>query len=204
MPLLVGLDGKEKMSKSKGNYIGVTDEPGDMFGKIMSISDDMMENYFTLLTDLPAEEIASLVEPNKTHPKEAKVLLARTIVNQFCPKPPDDDSAFAAWLKTVPASQAVEMTIGDFSVAEFDRVFAQGQTPAVMPKVELPAKPISVKQLLLLCKLVSTGGQAKRMVLQAAVSVDGNKISDPNVEITPRNGMVIQVGKRKFTTLIVK
>ncbi|MHC4762526.1 MAG: tyrosine--tRNA ligase [Planctomycetota bacterium] len=68
MPILVGLDGKEKMSKSKGNYIGVTDEPNDMFGKVMSISDDMMENYFTLLTDLPVERIAELVNPAKTHP----------------------------------------------------------------------------------------------------------------------------------------
>ena len=82
-PILVGLDGKEKMSKSKGNYIGVTDQPNDMFGKIMSISDDMMENYFTLLTDLPEEKIAELTNPQKTHPKEAKVLLGKTIVTQF-------------------------------------------------------------------------------------------------------------------------
>ncbi|MHC4604846.1 MAG: tyrosine--tRNA ligase, partial [Planctomycetota bacterium] len=72
-PILVGLDGKEKMSKSKGNYIGVTDEPKDMFGKVMSISDDMMENYFTLSTDLSVEKIAELINPDKTHPKEAKV-----------------------------------------------------------------------------------------------------------------------------------
>jgi len=69
MPILVGLDGKEKMSKSKDNYIGVTDEPKDMFGKVMSISDDMMENYFTLLSDLPIEKIAELISPDKTHPK---------------------------------------------------------------------------------------------------------------------------------------
>ncbi|MHC4568896.1 MAG: tyrosine--tRNA ligase, partial [Planctomycetota bacterium] len=83
MPILVGLDGQEKMSKSKGNYIGVTDEPNDMFGKVMSISDDMMENYFTLLTDLPTEDIATIVNPEKTHPKQAKVRLGKTIVAQF-------------------------------------------------------------------------------------------------------------------------
>jgi tyrosyl-tRNA synthetase len=180
MPILVGLDGKEKMSKSKGNYIGVTDEPGDMFGKIMSISDDMMENYFTLLTNLPAEKIADLVEPDKTHPKEAKVLLGRTIVTQFYDEP-------AAQL----------------AAAEFDKVFAQGQVPEKMPEFRVVNKPISAKQLLLCCKLVETGGEAKRMITQAAVSVDGNKISDPNVEITPRDGMVVQVGKRKFATLTV-
>ena len=81
MPILIGLDGKEKMSKSKGNYIGVTDEPNNMFGKIMSISDEMMENYFTLLTNLSAERITELLNPDKTHPKEAKVLLAKTIVS---------------------------------------------------------------------------------------------------------------------------
>ncbi|KKM21946.1 hypothetical protein LCGC14_1630310, partial [marine sediment metagenome] len=77
MPILVGLDGKEKMSKSKGNYIGVTDEPADMFGKVMSISDEMMDNYFTLLTDASAERIAELTDGSKTHPKEAKVLLGK-------------------------------------------------------------------------------------------------------------------------------
>jgi tyrosyl-tRNA synthetase len=82
MPILVGLDGKEKMSKSKDNYIGVTDEPNNMFGKIMSISDDMMENYFTLLTNLPAQKITELVNPDKTHPKETKVLLGKNSGNQ--------------------------------------------------------------------------------------------------------------------------
>jgi tyrosyl-tRNA synthetase len=82
-PILVGLDGKEKMSKSKGNYVGVTDPPADMFGKIMSISDAMMENYFTLLTALPVEQIAELTDSNRTHPKQAKVLLGKTIVAQF-------------------------------------------------------------------------------------------------------------------------
>ena len=81
MPILVGLDGIEKMSKSKGNYIGVMDSPKDMFGKVMSISDEMMENYYTLLTEIPADKIKELVNPQKTHPKEAKVFLGKTIIN---------------------------------------------------------------------------------------------------------------------------
>jgi tyrosyl-tRNA synthetase len=180
MPILVGLDGTEKMSKSKGNYIGVTDEPNDMFGKVMSISDDMMENYFTLLTDLPTDKIAELVNPDKTHPKEAKVLLGKTMVTQFY---------------TEKAAQA--------AAAEFDKVFAQGQLPDDMPEFELSPKPISVKQLLLACKLVETGGEAKRMCAQSAVSIDGNKINDPNAEITPKGSMTIQVGKRKFARLTI-
>ncbi|MFA5554124.1 MAG: tyrosine--tRNA ligase [Phycisphaerae bacterium] len=180
MPILVGLDGKEKMSKSKGNYVGVTEPPNEMFGKIMSITDDMMENYYTLLTDLPTDKIKELVNPEKTHPKEAKVLLGKTIVQQFY----DKDAA-------------------DSAAAAFDKVFAQKQLPDEMPEFQLPAAPISVKQLLTVCKLVETGGEAKRMCSQSAVTIDGQKISDPNSEITPKDGMVIQVGKRRFAKIKV-
>jgi tyrosyl-tRNA synthetase len=193
MPILVGLDGKEKMSKSKGNYIGVTDEPNDMFGKVMSISDEMMENYFTLLTDLPGEKIAELVDPGKTHPKEAKVLLAKTIVAQFWEEASDS--------RLIEVSDTV--SISDAVAIEFDRVFAQKQLPDEIPEVELPHNPISVKQLLLTCKLVETGGEAKRMCAQSAVSIDGKRMADPNSEITPKDGAVIRVGKRRFARLKV-
>ena len=182
MPILVGLDGKEKMSKSKGNYIGVTDEPADMFGKIMSISDEMMENYFTLLTDLPTEKIAELTNPDKTHPKEAKVLLGKTIVSEFY----NDSTA-------------------QLAAAEFDKVFAQGQLPNDIPEVEIAAEPIMASKLLVYCKLLESTSEAKRMIrTQSAVSINGNKINDPNAEITPTDGMIIQVGKRKFAKIKVK
>jgi len=180
MPILVGLDGTEKMSKSKGNYIGVTDEPGDMFGRVMSISDEMMENYFTLLTDIRAEEIAELANPSKTHPKEAKVLLGKTIVAQFH----DEDAARRA-------------------AAEFEKVFAKGQLPDNMPEVVIEADAITASKLLVKCRLVESGGEAKRMIKQSAVSIDSKKISDPNAEIAPTDGMVVQVGKRKFARLKV-
>ena len=181
MPILVGLDGREKMSKSKGNYIGVTDEPNDMFGKVMSISDEMMENYFTLLTDLSADKIAELVNPDRTHPKEAKVLLGKTIVAQFY----NDATA-------------------QLAAAQFEKVFAQGQLPDDIPEVKIAAEPIMASKLLLACKLVPSGGEAKRMIKQSAVSIDGSKINDPNAQITPTEGMIIQVGKRKFAKLKVK
>jgi len=180
-PILVGLDGKEKMSKSKGNYVGVTDEPNDMFGKIMSISDEMMENYFTLLTDIKAGRIAELVEPNKTHPKEAKVILGKTIVSQF-----------------------YDQNTAEQAAAEFEKVFAQGQLPKDIPEIETAAQPMPAGKLLLHCKLVSSGGEAKRMIKQDAVTIDGNKINDPNTEITPRDDMIIRVGRRKFAKLKVK
>jgi len=180
MPILVGLDGTEKMSKSKGNYIGVTDEPGDMFGKVMSISDDMMENYFTLLTDIQPDRIADLTNPARTHPKEAKVLLGKTIVTQFH----DEEAARRA-------------------AAEFEKVFAKGQLPDDMPEVVIEADAIMASKLLVKCGLVESGGEAKRMIKQSAVSIDGNKVSDPNAEIEPTDGMVVQVGKRKFARLKV-
>ncbi len=181
MPILVGLDGKEKMSKSKNNYIGVTDEPTDMFGKVMSISDCLMENYFTLLTDLSDEKIAELVNPDKTHPKEAKVLLGKMLVEQFYDK--------------AAAESAAE---------QFDKVFAKRQLPDEITEFEVSKESVATKKLLLLCKLVDTGGEAKRMIKQSAVSIDGEKIADPNDQITPADGMVVQVGKRRFARLKVK
>ena len=181
MPILVGLDGKEKMSKSKGNYIGVTDKPADMFGKVMSIADELMDNYFTLLTDIPAEDIKVLTDASKTHPKQAKVLLGKNIVTQFY-----DEAA------------------AEMAAAEFDKVFSQNQMPDDMPEVEVPAQPIAASKLLLHCKLLNSGGEAKRMVKQSAVSIDGEKVTDPHTDITPTDGMIIQVGKRKFAKLIVK
>lgn len=180
MPILIGLDGKEKMSKSKGNYIGVTDEPNDMFGKVMSISDEMMENYFTLLTNLSAERITELVNLDKTHPKEAKVLLAKTILIQFY----DEKTA-------------------QLAATQFDKVFAQGQLPDDIPEIKMSAEPIMASKLLVTSNLVPSGSEAKRMIRQGAVEIDKNKIDDPNSLITPADGMIIQVGKRKFARIKV-
>ena len=181
MPILIGLDGKEKMSKSKGNHIGVTDPANEMFGKVMSIADEMMENYFVLLTNRNSSEIAKLINPNKTHPKQAKVLLAKTIVEQFY----DKDTA-------------------QLAAAQFDKVFAQGQLPDDIPEIQIPPEPIMASKLLVHCKLVSSSSEAKRMIkTQSAVSVNGSKISDPNAQITPTESMVIQVGKRKFAKLTI-
>ncbi|MCD4830792.1 MAG: tyrosine--tRNA ligase [Anaerohalosphaeraceae bacterium] len=181
MPILVGLDGKEKMSKSKGNYIGVTDEPNDMFGKVMSISDEMMENYFTLLTDLPTEKIAELIDPSKTHPKEAKVLLGKTIVETF-----------------------YDANAAETAAAEFNNVFAQNQLPSDIAEIEMSAEPVAAAKLLSICGLVNSGGEAKRMIKQGGVTIDSEKVSDPNQPITPAGEMIVKVGKRKFAKLVVK
>jgi len=178
MPILVGLDGTEKMSKSKGNYVGVTDAPNDMFGKIMSISDEMMANYYTLLTNLPTDRIAELTDGNRTHPKEAKVLLGKRIVAQFY----DEQAAEAA-------------------AAAFEKVFAQGQLPDDIREVAIADAAISIKQLLKTCNLVQSGGEAKRMVAQGAVSIDGQKVTDPNAPANVTPGQVVRVGRLKFARI---
>ena len=178
MPILVGLDGKQKMSKSKGNYIGVTDEPKEMFGKVMSISDEMMENYYTLLTDLPTEKIKEIVNPNKTHPKQAKVLLGKNIVAQF-----------------------YNEATAEVAAAEFEKVFAQKQLPNDMPEIEISAEPIAAAKLAVQCKLVETGGEAKRLIAGGGFTIDGEKIADANQMITPKDGMILKACKRKFAKI---
>jgi tyrosyl-tRNA synthetase len=180
MPILVGLDGIEKMSKSKGNYIGVMDSPKDMFGKVMSISDEMMENYYTLLTDIPAEKIKELVDSQKTHPKQAKVLLGKTIIKQFY-----DEAA------------------AENAAAEFENVFAQKQMPKDMPEVKISGDPVAAAKLLAACNLVSSGGEAKRLIAGGGMSIDSEKVTDPNKLITPANGMIVRAGKLKFAKLTV-
>ncbi len=168
------------MSKSKGNYIGVTDKPSDMFGKTMSIPDDLMENYFTLLTDISTEQISELTNPAKTHPKQAKVLLGKIIVEQFYGKEAAESAA-----------------------AEFDKVFVQSQLPDDLPQAKIAAESITAAKLLLVCGLAASGGEGKRAILQGGVRINHEKITDPNQEILPQDGMIIQVGKRKFAKLKV-
>ena len=181
MPILVGLDGVEKMSKSKGNYVGVNDPPDDMFGKLMSISDSMMGEYYRLLTPFAKETIDELTDPRQTHPRDAKIRLARTIVEQMY----DEKTASAAR-------------------ARFEKVFARGELPEDMPVVSIGPGGITAAKLLLRCKMVSSGGEAKRIIRQNGASIDGARIDDPNARIIPVGGMVVQVGKRKFARLEVE
>ena len=178
LPILVGLDGVQKMSKSKNNYIGVTDTPTDMFGKTMSISDEMMENYFTLLTDLPLDEIKVLVDGSKTHPREAKVTLAKMIIEQYHSA---EDAQAAA--------------------DEFDKVFKQKELPSDIPEVTITNEETTAAKLIVNCELVATGGEAKRMIKQGGVTIDNNKVTDPNSAVIPTDGMIVKVGKRKFAKI---
>ncbi len=180
MPLLEGLDGVEKMSKSKGNYIGITDAPGEMFGKLMSVSDDLMWRYFELLSFRTLDDIAGLkrrVEEG-LNPRDAKFELALEIVERF-----HDSSAAAA------------------AKEEFISRFQQGAMPEEMPELSLPSKDgrLGIAHLLKEAGLVSSTSEAFRMIKQGAVRVDGVKIEDRGLEVDAGSTSVYQVGKRKFS-----
>ena len=181
LPLLVGLDGEKKMSKSLGNYIGVTEAPGEMFGKIMSISDDLMWDWYNLLSFRPLTEIAQLKEDvaNGKNPRDVKILLAKEIIAHF-----HDDAA------------------ADAAEQEFINRFQKGAMPDEMPEFTLEGE-IGLANLLKEVGLVATTSEANRMVQQGGVKIDGEKVEDAKLVITVSTA-VYQVGKRKFAKVTVK
>ena len=180
MPILAGLDGHEKMSKSKGNYVGVTDQPGDMFGKIMSIPDVLMPNYYQLLTDLPHERIQSLLNPQQTHPRQAKDVLGRVIVEAF---------------HTRGAANA--------AAAEFRRRFREHQLPSDLETKRVSSSPISIVTLLREVGFAASNSEARRLVQQGAVSLDGEKVTDIATEPVIEGESVLKVGKRRVCKVVV-
>ncbi len=175
MPLLEGLDGVEKMSKSKGNYIGITEPANTMFAKVMSISDGMMWRYYDLLSFRPLEEIAGFRKATEEgrNPRDIKVLLAQEIVTRF-------HSAKAA----------------EDALADFDNR-ARGGIPDEIPEVSLGGAPLGIGQLLKQASLCASASEALRMVEQGGVRIDGAAVSDKGLKVEAGT-FVVQVGKRKF------
>lgn len=176
MPLLVGTDGVEKMSKSKGNYIGISESPDSMFGKLMSISDTLMWRYFELLSFRSLEEIAALKQEidDGRNPRDAKVMLAQEIIARF-------HSAKAA----------------DDALASFEARFRDGAIPDDMPEVNIGGAPVGILKLLREAGLVASGSEAQRNVEQGGVRVNGDRVEDKSLQL-PAGTYVVQVGKRKF------
>ncbi len=181
VPLLVGTDGVEKMSKSLGNAIAVEDSAREMFGKTMSIPDVLMWNWYLLLTDTPESEIAAKkgeIEAGRLHPKAAKQELARRITAEFH----GEDAARAAQ-------------------DEFDRIFAGGGVPEEVPEHSFPGN-WQVQKLLAHAGLAESNGEARRLIQQGAVSLDGERISDPATDLAPRaEPYLFKVGKRRFARI---
>ena len=177
-PLLVGLDGVQKMSKSLGNYIGITDAPDKMFGKVMSISDDLMWNYYELLTDLTPAEIASTMvkcEAGELNPRNIKVDLAKSIIKDFH----SHEAAIAA-------------------EEEFNRRFVKKEVPDEIEEKQIAAGNYKLVDLLAETGLAESRKEAKRLVEQGGVKINGEKASDTGAEVTINGEIVLQVGKRKF------
>jgi tyrosyl-tRNA synthetase len=185
MPLLEGLDGVQKMSKSLNNYIGITDTPNDMFGKIMSISDELMWRYFDLLSFRPISEIEGFkaqVQAGK-NPRDVKIDLAKELIERF-----HDASA----------AQAAH--------DDFIQRFQKNAIPDEMPIVslDLPAEGFAIANILKEAGLVDSTSEAMRMIKQGAVKIDGEKVSDTRLSLTMAGSSVYQVGKRKFATIILE
>jgi len=176
-PILTGLDGKDKMSKSLKNHVGVLEEPFSMYSKVMSVPDAIMKEWYTLLTVLPADEIDRLT--TKIHPKMAKDRLAREIVNSFHPGEADQ------------------------AAGEWDRKFSKGE---VVDAQELgtPAET-GIVDLVMLTKIPPSKGEAKRLIDQGSVELNGTKIVNTKLTLKIENGAMLKVGKKKsYFKLVVK
>lgn len=179
MPLLEGLDGVEKMSKSKNNYIGIDESPQEMYGKAMSIPDELMDKYFELVTDLTPIQIQKIkedIESGILHPRDAKMLLGKTIVRMY---------------HGLKAAEQAEQ--------HFIQVFQQGSLPEEIPVIEWRGiNHISVIDFLVHLKLFQSKSEARRMIENRGVKINGEKVEDIQLQISVTNGLIVQIGKRKF------
>jgi tyrosyl-tRNA synthetase len=185
MPLLEGLDGVQKMSKSLGNYIGINEAPNEQFGKVMSISDDLMFRYHELLTDLPLNEIKAIrddISSGKRHPMEVKADLGVRIVGDY-----HGEAA---------AEAARE---------EFNRVFRKRQNPEDIEtkKISIAESPIRLTRLLPSLNLASSNADAQRLIESGAVHINDQRVTDPKAEMSEPGEYLFKVGKRRFLRLIV-
>ena len=185
MPLLEGLDGVQKMSKSLSNYIGINEPPNEQFGKVMSISDDLMYRYYELLTDIPLNEIQNLrkdIADGKRHPKDVKADLAARIVADY-------HGAEAA----------------DAARDEFDRVFRQRQNPEDVEtkKISISAGPMRLTRLLPALNLAPSNTEAQRLIESGAVHINDQRVTDPKAEISQAGEYLFKVGKRRFLRVLV-
>ena len=185
MPLLVGTDGTEKMSKSYDNYIGIDEAPQEMYGKTLSIPDELIYNYFELVTDEPLEELQKIkeqLENPSVNPRDLKRRLARKIVSMY-----HGEEA---------AKKAEE---------EFDKIFVKKGLPDDMPQKEMEkGSVIGIIDLITGVGFAPSRGEARRLIIQGGVSIDGEKIMDFKHDVTIEKDFVLKVGKRKFIKIIAK
>ena len=182
LPILEGLDGVQKMSKSLGNYVGIMEKPFEMYGKLMSIPDELMWKYYILLTDFPEEEVNEMkekVEKGEYHPKEAKKRLARYIVAQFH----SEEEALKA-------------------EEEFERVFSKREIPKEIPTINVQAGKLWLPGFLRDHGFVKSSSEARRLIAQKAIDLNQKPLKQEEIELSPGE-YVIKIGKKRFVKLIV-
>jgi tyrosyl-tRNA synthetase len=185
-PLLVGLDGRQKMSKSYGNTVGITEPPEDMMLKIMRLDDQQMENWFKLLTRVPDNEIARMLAPGR-NPRDQKLDLGRAIAGIYHGAPAADGAA-EAWLRVV-SQKELPADLQAVGVKSVDQGAAGGA---------------SIMDILLATGWFASKGEARRMIAQGAVSIDGTKITDPTLSVEIKEGAILRCGKQRIARLTVK
>lgn len=185
MPLLEGLDGVEKMSKSKKNYIGIDESPQEMYGKAMSIPDDLMNKYFELVTYFTPEQIQTIkdqIETGVLHPRDAKMLLGKTIVRMY---------------HGLEAAESAEQ--------HFISVFQHRSLPDEIPVIDWNGKmETTIIDMLVDLKLLNSKSEARRMIENRGVRINGNKVEDTNLQLSMTDGLIVQVGKRKFVKIKIQ
>src|ERR1700722_8025776 len=189
MPILVGTDGQRKMSKSLGNYVGITESPTQMFGKIMSISDELMWSYYDLLTDFPPPVIVRVKEEVRTgvlHPMDAKMQLAHNIIASF-------------------HGEEAARKASD----EFRRVFRERQAPSEIPEAKLPEGDYTLLKILTYLKVAESRSEAERLIKQGAVEWNQTIVRNVNLtvqirKLTPEGAWTLRVGKKKFLRVVAE
>jgi len=178
LPVLEGLDGTQRMSKSLGNYIGIDESHKEIYGKVMSIPDKLIYPYFELISDVGLSELSNIktiLEKDDTNPRDVKKYLARTVVKMY---------------QGEEASKDAE--------SEFERIFVQKMNPDQMTQVLIEEKNCRIDDLLIKTKTASSKNEARRLIQQGGVSIDGEKISDPFQLVSIEKEIILKVGKRKF------
>jgi len=189
LPLLEGTDGVEKMSKSLNNYIGINESPQEMYGKVMSVPDNLMIRYFELVTDVPLNEIGEIktgLENNNLHPRDVKKRLAREIVTLY-------------------HGQSAAITAEEeFEKVFKDKLFPEEIKELILKKDDLKEGNIWLIKLIVLSGVVDSKSEARRLVEQGGVRINGEKISDPNFDFTVKEGTILKIGKLNFVKLVIK
>jgi len=189
LPLLEGTDGVEKMSKSLNNYIGINESPQEMYGKVMSVPDNLMIRYFELVTDVPLNEIGEIktgLENNNLHPRDVKKRLAREIVTLY-------------------HGQSAAITAEEeFEKVFKDKLFPEEIKELILKKDDLKEGNIWLIKLIVLSGVVDSKNEARRLVEQGGVRINGEKISDPNFDFTVKEGTILKIGKLNFVKLVIK